>query len=139
MPRRVVSTSHAPTPSFGYSQAVIAGPVLFTAGTGPHDPESGEVIGKDIQEQTRVTMRNLEQVLMAAGLTFDDVVKATVHLADLKRDFPGFDAVYREFLSPPFPSRTTVGSTLWDILVEIDVVAVLPDHLPDATRMEPSS
>jgi 2-iminobutanoate/2-iminopropanoate deaminase len=55
-------------------------------------------------------------------------VKVTVHLADLHRDFKEFDAAYSEFLSPPFPVRTTVGSTLANILVEIDVVAVVAQH-----------
>jgi 2-iminobutanoate/2-iminopropanoate deaminase len=124
MPKEDVSTNDASRPAYAYSQAVAADGLLFTCGMGPHDPVSGEIIGSDIAQQAHATMRNLQAILAADGLTFDDVVKATVHLADLKRDFREFDAVYREYVQPPYPVRTTVGSTLWDILVEIDVVAL---------------
>lgn len=118
-------TPDAPAPAGAYSQAVSAGPLVFTAGAGPHDPQSGSPVGSTIGEQTAQTMRNLGAVLSAAGLSFADVVKATVHLADLHRDFAEYDAAYRVFLTEPYPARTTVGSTLAPgMLVEIDVVAV---------------
>lgn len=68
-------------------------------------------------------LRNLSGILAERDLTLDHVVKVTVHLADLDRDFPAYDAAYREFFSDPKPARTTVGSTLAGILVEIDLVA----------------
>lgn len=135
MPREIVSTDDASRPAYAYSQAVVADGLLFTSGMGPHDPVSGEIIGSDVATQAHATMRNLQAILGAAGASFEDVVKVTVHLADLKRDFPAFDAVYREYVRPPYPVRTTVGSTLWDILVEIDVVA-LRRETADASRKE---
>jgi enamine deaminase RidA (YjgF/YER057c/UK114 family) len=75
--------------------------------------------------QTRQVLRNIGAVLAERGLTLDDCVKTTVHLADLA-DFAEFNAAYQEFFSAPYPVRTTVGSQLAGILVEIDVVAALP-------------
>ena len=102
---------------------MIAGDLLFTAGVGPVDPATGELAGETVEEQTAQVMANLEAILATDGLTFADVVKVTTHLQDLKRDFAGYDAVYKQSLTEPYPVRTTVGSTLMNILVEIDVVA----------------
>jgi reactive intermediate/imine deaminase len=126
MSRTVVIAPDAPQPKASYSQGMLAGGLLFTAGTGPHDPRTGEVVDGDVEQQTRATLRNVERILEAAGLGLADIVKVTVHLGDLRRDFPAFDRTYRELMPAPHPPRTTVGSTLWDILVEIDVVAQHP-------------
>jgi 2-iminobutanoate/2-iminopropanoate deaminase len=115
----------APTPAGPYSHAVAANGFLFTAGFGPNDPTTGQLVGDEIEEQTRQVLRNVGTVLAAAGLGFGDVVKSTVHLADLHRDFEGFNRAYAEFFTQGYPVRTTVGSTLANILVEIDVVAAL--------------
>ncbi|MGQ4485029.1 RidA family protein [Streptomyces sp. SAS_281] len=122
-PRRAVTTAGAPAPIGGYSQGIAAGPYLFTSGFGPQDPATGE-LGDTIEKQTRQVLANVSALLAADGLTLDDVVKATVHLQDVHRDFAGFDRVYREHFSEPRPVRTTVGSQLMGILVEIDVVAL---------------
>jgi reactive intermediate/imine deaminase len=102
----------------------VAGGFLFTAGFGPQDPATGKVVGGTIEAQTEQVMRNVAAALAARDLDFSHVVKATVHLQDLHRDFAGFNATYEKFLSAPYPVRTTVGSALANILVEIDVVAV---------------
>lgn len=115
----------APAPAGPYSHAVAAHGLLYTAGLGPIDPATGRIVGTEIEEQTRQVLRNIGVVLAAAGLGFADVVKSTVHLADVRRDFAGFNRAYAEFFAQDFPVRTTVGSTLPDILVEIDVVAAL--------------
>jgi 2-iminobutanoate/2-iminopropanoate deaminase len=109
-----------------YSQAIVANGLLFTAGQTPHHPVSGRTVGTTIEEQTVQTMNNLAAVLAAHNLNFGHVVKATVHLHHPGRDVAGFNATYREFLEVPYPARTTVGSFLNDFLVEIDVVAVIP-------------
>ena len=121
--RKALQTDQAPVPAGSYSQAMIAGDLLFTAGVGPVDPATGELAGETVEEQTAQVMANLEAILATDGLTFADVVKVTTHLQDLKRDFAGYDAVYKKSLTEPYPVRTTVGSTLMNILVEIDVVA----------------
>jgi len=77
-----------------------------------------------VREQTRQVLRNIGAVLAEYGLDFDDVVKVTAHLEDLA-DFAEYNEAYAEFFTEPYPVRTTVGSRLADILVEIDVVAAL--------------
>ncbi len=123
--KQEIRTSQAPAPGGSYSQGVQAGDFVYTAGMGPIDPATGKVVGDDVATQTRQVMTNLAAVLAARNLDFAHVVKATVHLQDLHRDFAGFDEIYREYFTEPYPVRTTVGSELNHILVEIDVVAHL--------------
>ncbi|WP_116950391.1 Rid family hydrolase [Jiangella endophytica] len=118
------STDEAPAPGGSYSQAIGTDTLVWTAGIGPHDPVTGEIVGADVAEQTEQVLRNLAAVLAAAGSGLADVMKTTTHLAHLERDFHAYDAVYKRAFSAPFPARTTVGSQLFGILVEIDVVAV---------------
>lgn len=92
------------------------------------DPATGEIVGGDVAEQTRQVMRNLQQLLESEGLGFSDVVKATVHLQDVEGDFQAFNKAYQSFFTDGLPVRTTVGSTLLRILVEIDVVAAYPER-----------
>lgn len=125
MPKQTILTSAAPAPAGPYSHGAVGRGMLFTAGFGPQDPATGEV-PDGVGAQTRQVLRNLQTVLAEGGATFDDVVKVTVHLQHLKRDFAEFNVAYREFFTEPYPVRTTVGSDLYDILVEIDVVAALP-------------
>ncbi|MDX3234362.1 Rid family hydrolase [Streptomyces sp. ME03-5709C] len=120
---KAVHTDTAPQPVGAYSQARIAGPFIYTAGMGPLDPATGRIVEGDITRQTHLVIDHLEQILRQAGASLDDVVKVTAHLQHLDRDFPGFDAAYRERFGDPAPARTTVGSDLANILVEIDVVA----------------
>jgi len=123
---KAITTELAPAPAGSYSQGIVANGFLFTAGQGPADPLTGDTVEGGVGEQTRQVMRNLEAILAAQGLTFANVVKVTTHLQDLARDFAEYDSAYREFIVEPFPVRTTVGSTLSGILVEIDVVAAFP-------------
>ncbi|WP_369206275.1 Rid family hydrolase [Streptomyces sp. PU-14G] len=123
--RQVISTQAAPQPVGAYSQAIVAGGFLHTAGLGPHDPVTGRVEGTSITEQTDQTMRNLASILGAHGLDFSDVVRATVHLQHLDRDFDDFNTAYEHHLTPPYPVRTTVGADLANVLLEIDMTAVL--------------
>lgn len=120
--REPVSTDNAPRPGGGYSQAMIAGDFVYTAGFGPQDPSTGDV-PDGIAAQTVQVLRNVEAALVAAGSGLDRLVKTTVHLADLG-DFAEFDTAYRSVIPEPRPVRTTVGSRLANILVEIDVVAL---------------
>jgi 2-iminobutanoate/2-iminopropanoate deaminase len=123
MSKKAIRTDGAPAPGGTYSQAVVAGDYVYTAGAGPADPATGKIVGDDVATQTRQVLTNLAAVLSAAGVGLEDVVKATVHLQELHRDFAAFDEVYREFFTEPYPVRTTVGSDLNNILVEIDLVA----------------
>ncbi|GAA4655711.1 RidA family protein [Arthrobacter cryoconiti] len=117
-------TTQAPQPAGPYSQGVEANGFFYTAGFGPQDPATGAV-PDTAADQTRQVLRNVQTILAERGLTMDDCVKTTVHLANLA-DFTEFNEAYKEFFSEPYPVRTTVGSQLANILVEIDVVAVVP-------------
>jgi reactive intermediate/imine deaminase len=135
-----ITTADALPPHYAYSQALVHGNLLYTQGVNPCDPVTAKVVGTTIEEQTERAMRNLSAILAAAGLSTDHVIKTSVHLADLLRDFEGFDRVYSKYFSAPYPARTTVGVTLWhDYLIEIDVVAVYPDGVTPPPQMKPGA
>jgi 2-iminobutanoate/2-iminopropanoate deaminase len=122
---RPVTAEAAPTPrGSAYSVATVAGGFVFTSGLGPVDPLTRETVGTEVGEQTRQTLRNLTAVLAAAGCTLGDVVKVTAHLHNGDADWPAYNEAYLEFFRPPYPARTTAGSDLGTILVEIDAIAV---------------
>jgi len=122
MTKKQILTTNAPAPGGAYSQALRVGDFVFTAGMGPWHPSSRQVVGDTIEEQTTQTLENIKAILNEAGLGMENVVKATVHLSDLSL-FARFNEVYTRFFPDPKPVRTTVGSQLFGILVEIDVVA----------------
>jgi 2-iminobutanoate/2-iminopropanoate deaminase len=95
---------------------------VFLSGQRPVDAVTAVIPG-NFAEQAHAVLRNLVQLAAAAGSSAGQVVKVTVHLADLKF-FDEFNAVYQEYFTPPYPSRTTVGSQLRGILVEVDAIAV---------------
>lgn len=115
----------APNPAGPYSHGVVANGFLYTCGFGPQDAQNDHAIADNVGDQTRQVLRNIQMVLESQGASMDDVVKTTVHLEDLD-DFAEFNEAYAEFFNEPYPVRTTVGSRLANILVEIDVVAALP-------------
>ena len=115
----------APAPGGSYSHGVVANGILYTCGMGPIDPATGKIVDGGVAEQTRQTLKNLQAILTERGAVFADVVKVVAHLEDVNRDFAAYDTVYREFFTAPFPVRTTVGSDLINILVEIDLVVAL--------------
>lgn len=119
-----ITTTDAPAPAGAYSQGIVADGFVWTAGFGPQDPTTGEVPA-EVGAQTTQALANVRAVLATRGLDLSDVVKVTVHLQELRRDFAEYDVAYTEQFSPPYPVRTTVGSQLMNILVEIDVVARL--------------
>lgn len=124
MAKKEIKTDKAAQPIGPYSQGLVVGNRVYVSGQGPEDPVTGKM-GPTITEQTRQVMLNIKTILEAGGATMDNVVKSTVHLANLD-DFSAFNKVYSEFFTRPYPVRTTVGSALLGgILVEIDVVAEL--------------
>lgn len=123
--RDVVSTDGAPKAIGPYSQAVRAGSLVFLSGQIPLDPSTGELVGGDIAAQTHRVMRNLDEVLRAAGLSFDHVVRCTIYLKDLS-DFGVVNEVYGSYFSVPAPARTTIEVSRLprDARIEIDAFAV---------------
>jgi 2-iminobutanoate/2-iminopropanoate deaminase len=123
---RIVQTDSAPAAIGPYSQAVMAGGFLFTAGQIPIDPVTKQVVDGDIVTQTRRVMDNLQAVLAAAGASWKDVVKTTVFLQDLK-DFPAMNEVYAAVMGDARPARSTVqvAGLPRGVLVEVELVAHL--------------
>lgn len=117
-----VSLAGVPAPVGAYSRAVKAGELVFVSGQVPRDLETGALLGDTLAEQTRATLDNVRRVLEAAGATLDDVVSVTAYLENMG-DWGEFNALYREAFRAPYPTRTTVGAALHDVLVEISVVA----------------
>jgi 2-iminobutanoate/2-iminopropanoate deaminase len=117
-----VIPANVPPPKGPYSPAVRAGDFVYVSGQTPRNPVSGELVGNDISTQTRQTLSNVQRILAQAGAGMKDVVSVTIYLADVD-DWTAMNAVYTEFFSSPYPSRTAVGSSLRDIMVEISVVA----------------
>ena len=124
MKKQAIYTDKAPTPVASYSQAVRHGNMLFLAGQGGFDAATGALVGDDIGDQTRQTLRNLQYVLEAAGGSWDDVVTVRVFVTE-HAEFAGMNAAYSEFFAEPFPARTTVFCRLAPgMKVEIDAIAV---------------
>jgi len=123
--KKVVYTEKAPKPIGPYSQAIISGDFIFTAGQIPIDPKTNQVVQGDIKEQTRQVFENLKAILEEAGATFDDVVKVTVYMKDLS-EFPAMNEVYSEYFKSSPPARTTVEVSRLprDVKIEIDLIAV---------------
>jgi 2-iminobutanoate/2-iminopropanoate deaminase len=111
-----------PPPVGAYSPAAKAGPFVFVSGQVPRDPVTGELIGNDVESQTRQVITNVERALRAAGAELSDIVSVTVYLAD-SDDWGKFNTVYKEIMPQPYPTRTALGADLRGILVEITVVA----------------
>lgn len=111
-----------PPPAGAYSPAVKAGPFVFVSGQVPRDPATGELVGTDVEAQTRQVLANVERALRAAGAELHDIVSATVYLANID-DWGRFNAVYKEIMPAPYPTRTALGAELRDIFVEVSVIA----------------
>ena len=122
MAKQQIRTDEAAAPGGAYSQGIRAGDFVYVSGQGPIEPGTGQIVGETIEEQTARTLENIQAILEAAGATMADVVKSTVHLSDLSL-FGRFNDVYASYFPDPKPVRTTVGSALLGIMVEIDVVA----------------
>jgi len=123
--KRAIRAPDLPPPTVPLSDGIVAGPLVFVSGQVPRDPAT-KAIPEGIEAQTRIVLANVDAVLRAAGSSLADVVKVTAHLDDLShRD--GFNRAYRELMPQPFPARTTVGSQLDGILVEIDAIALRKD------------
>lgn len=118
-----ISTDKAPKAIGPYSQAILCGGMLYTSGQIALSPESGELVGDNIKEQTEQIMKNLSAVLAEAGTSFDNVVKTTCFLADIA-DFAAFNEVYGKYItSAPARSCVAVKSLPKGALAEVEVIA----------------
>ena len=120
-----VATDKAPAAIGPYSQAVICGEMVFTSGQIAINPANGRVEAETIEEQTEQVMKNLGEVLKAAGSGFENAVKTTCFLADMN-DFAAFNAVYAKyFTTKPARSCVAVKTLPKNVLVEVEVIATL--------------
>jgi 2-iminobutanoate/2-iminopropanoate deaminase len=105
--------------------AVVDCDRVYTAGVIPMDPTTGELVKGDVGVQTAQAIDNLATILEVAGSSLDDVLVVDIVLADVSRDFSGFNAVYAERFAAPYPARRTIGAhlALPGLLIEIQAVA----------------
>jgi 2-iminobutanoate/2-iminopropanoate deaminase len=122
--KRAVATAEAPQAIGPYSQAVVAGDLVFLSGQIALDPDRGRLVEGTIEQETRQVLKNLAAVLAAEGLGLDAVVRTTVYLTDLA-DFPRVNQTYAEFFVEPFPARATVqvAALPRGARIEIDAIA----------------
>ena len=121
---KTISTTSAPAAIGPYAQGNIAGGLLFASGQIPLDPETGEIVGSTIEEQTAQVMKNVAAILEAAGTDFDHVVKTTCFLNDMN-DFAAFNAEYAKSFGEVRPARSAVAveKLPTGALVEVEVIA----------------
>ncbi len=127
--KEIIATDRAPRAIGPYSQGIKAGGFVFCSGQIALDPLTGELCVGNVVAQTEQVMENIGAVLAAAGLTFGDVVKSTIFLADLA-DFASVNEVYgRRFpVDPPARSTVEVQGLPRGALVEIEVVALAREN-----------
>lgn len=127
MDKYIVSTDNAPSAIGPYSQAVGFANLLFLSGQIPLDPNTGTIANGSVADQTERVMKNLQAVLEAANLAFDNVVKTTIYLANMN-DFQMVNDVYGKYFPENPPARATVEVSRLpkNALVEIDMVAAFP-------------
>lgn len=123
--KRAVASADAPQAIGPYSQAVVAGDLVFLSGQIALEPKDGKLIAGSIEDETRQVLSNLRNVLAAAGLDLDAVVRTTVYVTDLA-DFPRVNQTYAEFFTEPFPARATVqvAALPRGARIEIDAIAI---------------
>ena len=126
MSRTVIHTEKAPKAIGPYSQAIRTDFAVYTAGQVGVDPTSGDLVSNEIEEQTRQALKNLQNVLQAAGSSISNVVKTTVFLKDMN-DFAKMNSIYAEVFgeNPPARSTIAVAGLPKGALVEIEVVALI--------------
>lgn len=123
MSKTIITTADAPAPIGPYNQAVQAGNLLFISGQICIHPPTGEMKNKDIQEETHQVMHNLKAILQQAGMTFNNVVKTTIFLTDMKR-FAEVNEIYGQYFEGDFPARETVEVSALPKFVNVEISMV---------------
>tara|TARA_B110000467_G_scaffold155732_1_gene168393 strand:+ start:55 stop:459 length:405 start_codon:yes stop_codon:yes gene_type:complete len=123
--KTIIETKNSPAPIGPYNQAVLANGTLYMSGQIAMHPESGELIMDSIETETEQVMKNMEGVLLKAGMTLDDVVKCSIFITDMD-NFSRVNEVYGKFFTSDFPARETVQVSRLpkDVNVEISATAV---------------
>jgi 2-iminobutanoate/2-iminopropanoate deaminase len=129
--RKAISTDTAPAALGPYSQAMVAGNLVFCSGTAGIDPATG-ALADGIEAQTELALRNLAAILEAAGTSLSNLVKTTIFYANVE-DFAAINAVYARFMPDPPPARSAPANVALPkgLLISIEAVAVLPSARSD--------
>ena len=125
MAKTIVYSSDAPDPIGPYSQAILAGNILFVSGQIAIDKPSGKILNGNISDETTLVMNHIKNVLSAAGMDFSNIVKSTIFLKNMG-DFPEVNRIYGSFFTQDPPARETVEVSRLpkDVNVEISCIAV---------------
>jgi 2-iminobutanoate/2-iminopropanoate deaminase len=125
MKKRIIQTDQAPAAIGPYSQAVRVGDFLYTSGQIALDPQSGEFLSGEIEQETERTIENISAILTAGGLSLDNVIKTTVYLTDLSH-FARMNHIYEKYFSGNKPARACVqvAALPKGAKVEIEAIAI---------------
>lgn len=125
MAKKIIFTENAPEPIGPCSQAVLVDNTLYVSGQIAIDPFIGDVVRNGVEGETEQVMQNLKHILLAADMSFKNVVKCSIFLKDMQ-DFPKVNAVYGKYFTENPPARETVevGCLPKNVLVEISCIAV---------------
>jgi len=123
MSKKPILTDKAPAPIGPYSQAVVAGELIFASGQLPIDPGTGKIPEGPIEERAHIVFKNLAAIASAAGTSLDYAVKTTIFLADLA-DFQKVNEVYGHYFNEPFPARSAFQVAALPLDTDIEVEAV---------------
>lgn len=123
---QTIHTDSAPAAIGPYVQGKVVGNLLFASGQVPLSPETGQVVGETIEEQTEQVLKNIAAILEAAGTDFSNVVKTTCFLQDMN-DFAAFNGIYQTAFAGDFPARSAVEVARLprDVKIEIEVIALV--------------
>lgn len=123
--KKIIVTTKAPSPIGPYNQAVLAGDTLYVSGTIALDLETNKLMKLGVKEETKQVMEYLAEILKAADMTFDNVVKTSIFLSDMN-SFVQINEVYSSFFTKDFPARATIEAKRLpkDANVEISLEAV---------------
>jgi 2-iminobutanoate/2-iminopropanoate deaminase len=123
--KQEINTPNAPAPIGPYSQGILSGNTLYMSGQIALNPETGELITENIEEETHQVMRNIQAVLIQAGITMDNIVKCSIFISDMD-NFSEINQVYGSYFTGIAPARETVEVSRLpkDVNVEISVIAV---------------
>jgi 2-iminobutanoate/2-iminopropanoate deaminase len=129
MKKEILHSDRWPEPKGPYSVALTLDHLLFISGQGPAYPDTGEIVKGGFEEQARVVFENLRAILEDAGSSLDYVLKVTVFMSDMD-NYAKMNAIYGEYFKTAPPVRTTleVARLPFDIMLEVDVIAYIPQE-----------
>ena len=122
--KKIIKTDKAPTPIGPYNQAVLSGNTLYTSGQIAINPKTGQLTSSSISEETKLVMENLKEVLAAAEMTFENVIKTSIFISDMN-NFGEINSVYGEYFNEESaPARETVEVANLPKFVNVEIIAI---------------